>query len=268
MAFGWLRTAAAHKACEYIEAMRFAPRLAVQTLQALQRLARAGAALPSQCAICHAWPARPVCEACVQRFAQPQPRCRSCALPLPDAATAAARCGACLLSPPPLDACFAAVDYAYPWSGCIAAFKFRDQVGWARTLADLMRHSPWTEPTLEQSDTVLPMPLSAQRLRERGYNQALELARCLAPQKLDAQLLLRMRDTPPQRDLSRAERQRNVRGAFVLDPLRVAKVRGKRLVLVDDVMTSGASLFAAALALRQGGAATVSALVLARTPVD
>lgn len=251
--------------------MPFVPKLAVQTLQALKawpRLARAGGALPSQCAICRAWPARPVCEACVQRFAQPQPRCRTCALPFPDTRPGAARCGACLRHPPPLDACFAAVDYAYPWSGCIAAFKFREQVGWAHALADLMRHSPWTEPTLEAADIVLPMPLSAQRLRERGYNQALELARCLAPQKFDAGLLLRVRDTPPQRDLSRAERLRNVRGAFVLDPLRAAEARGKHLVLIDDVMTSGASLFAAALALRQGGAATVSALVLARTAAD
>ncbi|APW39798.1 phosphoribosyltransferase [Rhodoferax koreense] len=248
--------------------MQFAPRLAVQTLHALRRLARTGAAWPSQCAICRAWPARPVCEACVQRFGQPRPRCRTCALALPAASTGAAQCGSCLRHPPPLDACFAAVDYAYPWSGCIAAFKFRDEVGWAHALADLMRHSPWTEPTLEVADLVLPMPLSSGRLRERGYNQALELSRCLAPHKLDAHLLLRVRDTPPQRDLSRAERQRNVRGAFVLDPLRASVARGKRVVLVDDVMTSGASLFAAALAVREGGAASVSALVLARTPAD
>ncbi len=228
-------------------------------------LARANAALPSQCAICRAWPTRPVCEACVQRFAQPLPRCRTCALPLP---AGVAQCGACIRHPPPLDACFAAVDYAYPWSGCIARFKFRQQVGWADTLAELMRHSPWTEPTLERCDLVLPMPLSTERLRERGYNQALELARRLAPHKVDAHLLLRVRDTPPQRDLNRVQRQRNVRGAFLLEPLRSEALRHKHVVLVDDVMTSGASLFAAALAVRQGGAAGVSALVLARTPED
>jgi len=228
-------------------------------------LARASAAVPSQCAICRAWPARPVCEACVQRFAQPVPRCRTCALPLP---AGVAQCGACIRHPPPLDACFAAVDYAYPWSDGIAQFKFRQQVGWATALAELMRHSPWTEPTLERCDLVLPMPLSAERLRERGYNQALELARRLARHKVDAHLLLRVRDTPPQRKLSRTARQRNVRGAFLLDPLRAGEVRQKHVVLVDDVMTSGASLFAAAQAVRQGGAASVSALVLARTPED
>jgi len=77
-----------------------------------------------------------------------------------------------------------------------------------------------------------------------------------------------VRDTPPQRKLSRTARQRNVRGAFLLDPLRAGEVRQKHVVLVDDVMTSGASLFAAAQAVRQGGAASVSALVLARTPED
>jgi ComF family protein len=228
-------------------------------------LGRAGAALPSQCAICRAWPARPVCEGCVQRFAQPVHRCRTCALPL---AAGQVQCGGCLRRPPPLAGCFAAVDYAYPWSSCIARFKFREQVGWAHALADLMRHSPWTDPTLEQAALVLPMPLSAQRLRERGYNQAHELARRLAPDKVDAHLLLRVRDTPPQRNLSRAERQRNVRGAFLVDPLRTAALGGRAVVLVDDVMTSGASIFAAAEALRQAGAASVSALVLARTPAD
>ncbi|MDB5850929.1 MAG: phosphoribosyltransferase [Rhodoferax sp.] len=233
-----------------------------------ERLARFAAAVPSQCAICRAWPARPVCEACVQRFAQPQPRCRTCALPLSAATDTLTQCGACIRHPPPVDACFAAVDYAYPWSACIARFKFRQQVGWAHALADLMRHSPWTEPALERCDLVLPMPLARERLRERGYNQALELARRLAPDKVDARLLLRVRDTPPQRDLNRSQRQRNVRGAFLLDPLRAAELAGRRVVLVDDVMTSGASLFAAAAAVRQGGAAHITALVLARTPED
>jgi ComF family protein len=245
--------------------MWFPPKLA-SPLRDL--LARTGAAVPSQCAICRAWPARPVCEACVQRFAQPLPRCRTCALPLPAAADAPAQCGACIRFAPPLDACFAAVDYAYPWSACIARFKFRQQVGWAQALAELMRHSPWTEPALERADLVLPMPLARERLRERGYNQALELARRLAPDKVDAALLLRVRDTSPQRDLNRSQRQRNVRGAFLLDPLRAADVQGRRVVLVDDVMTSGASLFAAASAVRQSGAAHITALVLARTPDD
>jgi ComF family protein len=109
------------------------------------------------------------------------------------------------------------------------------------------------------------MPLSLQRLRERGYNQAQRLAQALDPAKVQDTLLLRVRDTPAQHALARSERLHNLDGAFMVDPLRVNAVRDHHLLLVDDVMTSGASLTAAALALRQAGAATVSAVVLART---
>lgn len=219
-------------------------------------------ALPSQCAVCRTWPARPVCDACVARFAPPMVRCRTCALPLPDGA---AQCGDCLRHPPPLDACLAACAYAWPWPDCIAQFKFQGDTGWAGPLATLLRSAPWVEPALEQCDLVLPMPLARRRLRERGFNQALELARRLAPDKTDAALLLRARETPAQRGLSRADRLRNLRGAFALAPLRAARVHGRRIVLVDDVMTSGASLFAAAGVLRDAGAAHITAIVLART---
>lgn len=221
--------------------------------------------VPARCAICHAWPSRVVCNACVTRFAQPVPRCTTCALPVPEGVT---RCGACLREPPPLDACLAAVNYAWPWSDCVTRFKFGNQPGWAAELATVMRSAPWVEPALEQADRVLPMPLARERLAERGYNQALLLARHLAPRKTDATLLLRTRHTPAQSELTRAERLRNVRGAFAVEPLRAHELRGRRVVLVDDVMTTGASLHAAAQALRQAGVAHVTALVFARTPSD
>jgi ComF family protein len=220
------------------------------------------AALPSQCAVCRAWPAQPVCEACVGRFAQPQARCRRCALPI---APGVVECGRCLAQPLILDACHAAVAYEYPWSALIAQYKFNGQAGWARTFATLMRSTPWVEPALEQADLVLPMPLSAQRLAERGFNQALLLARALAPRKTDPALLHRVRHTAAQTALDRKHRLANVEGAFAVDPPRAGELPGKRVVLVDDVMTSGASLFSAAGALRQAGAASVTALVLART---
>ncbi|MFT3719361.1 phosphoribosyltransferase family protein [Pseudorhodoferax sp.] len=226
-------------------------------------LALALARLPSQCAVCRSWQAAPLCAACVARFARPQPRCDTCALPLAGGAT---RCGACLHRPPPLDACHCAVDYAYPWTQCIGEFKFRQMPGWAEALAGLLRAAPGVADALARADLVLPMPLSAGRLRQRGYNQALELARRLAPNKTDARLLLRVRETAPQMALDAAARRRNVRGAFALDPPRAGQVRGRRIVLVDDVMTSGASLHAAAGVLRSGGAAEVCAVVLARTP--
>ncbi len=174
------------------------------------------------------------------------------------------RCGACIRHPPPLDACVAAVPYAYPWSGLIVRFKFHGQPGHADTLANILRHAPWVEPALDHAHHVLAMPLSTQRLRTRGFNQALELARRLAPDKTDPTLLLRIRDTAIQSTLSRPERLRNVRHAFAIEPHRVDELAGKRIVLVDDVMTSGASLFAAAAVLRQAGASHVTGMVLAR----
>ena len=229
-----------------------------------QLIKRVAAATPGQCEVCRAWPAQPVCEACVARFAQPRPRCSRCALPIPVRA-GVAECGQCLLRPPPLDACHAAVSYSFPWSALITRYKFHGQPGWADTFAILMRSAPWVEPALDQACLVLPMPLSAQRLAERGFNQALELARRLAPAKTEAALLLRVRDTPPQTALDRKDRLLNVKNAFALEPLRAGCVQGRSIVLVDDVMTSGASLFSAADVLLCGGAARVTALTLART---
>jgi len=226
---------------------------------------RASRHLPARCTVCHAWPSQVVCNACVARFAQPVPRCATCALPVP---AGVQQCGTCLKEPPPLDACLAAVAYDWPWADCVTQFKFGAQPGWAGALATVMRSTPWVEPALEQADLVLPMPLARERLAERGYNQALLLARHLAPDKTDATLLLRTRHTAAQSELTRAERLRNVQGAFAVEPLRAHELRGRRVVLADDVMTTGASLKAAALALRQAGAAHITALVFARTAAE
>ncbi len=223
---------------------------------------RIAAAMPSQCAVCHAWPSQTICEACIVRFAQPRPRCRTCALPLPPGVP---QCGACIKSAPPLDACLAAVPYEFPWSGLITGYKFNSRPGLSAAFALLLRSTPWVEPALERADLLLPMPLSRQRLLERGFNQSLELARQLAPAKTDPALLLRLRHTPPQSALKRQDRLRNVRDAFAVDPLRAASLRDRRVILVDDVMTSGASLFCAAAALRAAGAAHITGLVIART---
>ena len=219
-------------------------------------------ALPSQCTVCHAWPTQPVCEACVTRFAQPQPRCKTCALVVP---AGVRQCGACLKTPPPLDACLAAVSYAFPWSDLIVGYKFNNQPGRASTFALLLRSTPWVEPALETADLVVPIPLSRERLQSRGFNQALVLARQLAPDKTEHRLLLRIKDTPAQSTLHRTERLASVKDAFAVEPLRCQQLKGARVVLVDDVMTSGASLFAAAQVLRAAGAAHITGMVIART---
>ncbi len=216
---------------------------------------------PSVCHICHAWPSAPFCDACVQRFAQPVQRCLRCAQALEGSA-----CSGCLKTPPSLDACLCAVDYAYPWVNAITRFKFHADPGLGRHLAHLMRHTPWVEPALEAADLLVPMPLSGVRLRERGFNQALELARHLCPEKTQAHTLMRREQSVQQVGKSRNERLTNVHGSFWVHPDHVQAVRGRHVVVVDDVMTTGASLFEAARALKVAGAAHITGLVFARTP--
>jgi ComF family protein len=218
--------------------------------------------IPSRCAVCHLWPAQPVCEDCVAEFAQPVPRCNRCALPV---LAGMHQCGECITLPPAFDRCVAAVNYQYPWSLLVVDFKFSGQAAWARSLAGLLRSAPWAEPALEQADMVIPMPLAPARLQERGFNQSLLLAHSLGYDKVRNDLLLRVLDTRAQSALPRKERLANVQNAFAIDPLRHTQLQGQRIVLLDDVMTTGASLGAAAGVLRRAGASHITAMVFART---
>lgn len=181
---------------------------------------------------------------------------------------APALCPACALAGPDrcaLDACITALPYAYPWDSLIQRLKFQAEPGLASVLAPLMLQTPGAQALLAGADRLLPLPLGPRRLAQRGYNQAHELARRLDARRADPHTLLRTRDTPPQSGLGRAERLANVEGAFAVEPARARDLLGRRVILVDDVMTTGASLQAAAAALRQAGVRAVGALVLART---
>lgn len=237
------------------------------------------ACVPSQCAVCRRWPSTPVCGDCFSRFAPPQLRCRTCALAMPERilppadANAPVQCARCLREPLGLDACFAALPYAFPWSDLVGRYKFGSETGWVRFMARTLLELPGTGDllgSLRAEDFLLPVPLSAERLGWRGFNQAWLLAKELQRQSgcracANANYLLRIRHTRPQSELKRSERLANLQGAFAVDPLRAAGLQGREVVLVDDVMTSGASLLTAAQVLRQAGVQRVSAIVLART---
>lgn len=243
-------------------------------------------ALVSQCAVCLSWPAAEVCTACVARFSSLSSRCTGCALDLPprlyaspdSSATGTGtgssdRCASCVRHPPPVDATLTAVAYAYPWSDLVTRYKFGDRPGWAPFFASLLLQAPGVRAAFEAlqvGDLIIPLPLSTERLQSRGFNQAWELSRVLARlsasrARPDAHLLLRIRHTRPQTELSRASRLTNLQGAFLVEPLRATLLAGRRVILVDDVMTSGASLFTAAQVLRLAGAAHITALAFART---
>ncbi|WP_092944351.1 ComF family protein [Roseateles sp. YR242] len=186
-----------------------------------------------------------------------------------NATTARPRCGKCLVHAPPLAHCVAALDYAFPWDHWLQALKFHARLEVLPLLGELLggalarAHLQW--PQLPPPDLVLPIPLSTERLRERGFNQSLEIARHLPTQRqyrLCAHTLVRVRHTGRQSDLPLVDRRGNLRAAFGV----VRPVQGLRVALVDDVMTSGATLFEAAATLHEAGALAVQAWVVARTP--
>jgi ComF family protein len=225
----------------------------------------APAGLPSQCEVCRSWADAALCAACLARFAAPRPRCGRCGLSLGVAAPA---CGACLREPPPFERTACVADYGFPWDRLVADFKFHGRAELAGVLAQQLTAAVRTAGA-PLPDTVVPVPMSARRLAERGYNQAWELARRVAGElalPASASLLLRAVDAAHQVELGRAERQRNLRNAFMVDGLQRTALQGRRVALVDDVMTTGATAHAAADALLRAGAAAVDVWVLARTP--
>lgn len=221
--------------------------------------------LPTQCAVCRGWALTRVCADCRRQYTTRQPRCAVCAAVGPDGVAA---CGACLRSPPPFARTIAAVDYAFPWSGLITAFKFHQTLDLAAALAELLARAVQTSdaarPTL-----LLPVPLSAERLAERGANQAWELTRRIGRRLgIEARpgVLRRLVNTPHLANLPREQRTATIRGAFCLAPEQARSVRDRCVALVDDVMTSGATAAEASRVLRAGGASEVQVWVLARTP--
>ena len=231
----------------------------------MTRLLAATQRLPSLCAVCHGWGLQRVCAACVERFARPEPRCERCALKVPAGIQV---CGACLTDPPPFARTLAAVDYDYPWDGLVTHFKFHGALALAPALTQRLL-AAFERGDLPAPTLLLPVPLSTERLRERGYNQAWELARRLARAlrcDADARLLLRVKDTPHQLAFPPEQRAGNVRAAFAVEPRRLAELRGRSVTLVDDVMTTGATAGEIARVLLQAGASEVAVWVVARTP--
>jgi ComF family protein len=223
--------------------------------------------LPSLCAVCRSWGEQAVCAACHGRYARLVPRCGRCALQVPEGV---AVCGRCLQHPPAFDAACTGLDYAHPWSTLIARFKFRAGLELVDALV-----APLQKTLLHEErrwpDLLLPIPLSEERLRERGYNQAWQAARRLSrllELRCDATLLLRIKHSRHQLDLPPDERAANVRDAFAVEPLRRSELKGLHVAVIDDVMTTGATCAEAARVLKRAGAGRVEAWSLARTPRD
>ena len=181
-------------------------------------------------------------------------------MPLPSAASTV--CAACLESSPPQDCTWAAFRYEPPVMQQVVALKFRADFQPARTLGALMAERLAARPA-PLPDLLIPVPLHPSRLQRRGYNQALEVARELAARlslPWRADLARRVRVTREQTDLTAAERRSNVRGVFAAD----RRVRGRHVALLDDVITTGATIAELAHVMRKAGAARVEAWAVAR----
>ena len=214
---------------------------------------------PQDCFVCGgASGGEAVCPACLAELPrQPELACPVCALPTPGGAV----CGHCLNAPPAFDATRALFSYAFPVDRMVQALKYHHRLALARFFADGLQRMPASGGV----DLLLPMPLHVQRLRRRGFNQAVEIARPLARAwdlPLELAAVRRERDVPAQAGLARAARIANLRGAFRCE----RPLAGLHVLVVDDVMTTGASLNELARTLKRQGAARVENLVLARTP--
>lgn len=194
--------------------------------------------------------------------------CRVCAYPLAASDLIGADnavCGQCLSEPPPFSFSHSALQYQAPVDHWVVALKFRQQLVYAQLLADLFLQTLSKQGRNEgKPELIIPMPLHAQRLRERGYNQALEIAKPLAKKlriPLAPHACQRIVATAPQASMSASERKENVKQAFRVSP----DLKAKHVVIVDDVVTTGSTVAELSRALRQAGVERVEVWCCART---
>lgn len=195
------------------------------------------------------------CQADLPRIAHPCPRCGEAL-----ATTTGLPCGRCLKHPPPFDELVAALAWETPVPGFVGALKFRERLPAARLLGHLLAAAVADRP---RPDLLIPVPLHGRRLRRRGFNQAMEIARFTA-RCLDLPLLptalRRNRPTPPQQHLDARQRRRNLRGAFEL----ARPLPARHVAIVDDVVTTGSTVGEIARLLKRAGAERVVVWTAAR----
>ena len=229
-------------------------------------------AFPPRCPSCRA-PVAGAHHFCADCFSKLRmisaPMCACCGIPFAVALPVDAHCPECLVEPPSFARARAVMVYDGISAPLITALKFNDQWAGLQHYAAMMAAAG--SALLQEAELIVPVPLNWRRFLSRKYNQAALLAYGLARQSGVAcvpHLLRRQRATVPQMRLARAERKVNVKGAFTVSPRGLRRVAGKHILLVDDVVTTGATVEACAQALLQAGAKQVDVIALARTVKD
>lgn len=215
----------------------------------------------SQCLICQRWPTPSVCPTCHPLYARLLPRCSLCAQSMQGH-------GPQCTERFSWSQASARVSYEAPFDGWVKRLKFAGEWTLAREMAQLMRESDDAQMLLEAADWVVPVPVSRERLRERGFSQAAWLARqwCGRDRRLQVHWLQKWQHTTAQARADRATRCQQLRGTMGLLPESLGRLRGARVLLVDDVMTTGATLEVATQCLLAAGVKAVDVAVFARTP--
>jgi ComF family protein len=197
-----------------------------------------------------------LCEACLKNLPySPTTSCPQCGL-----CSNGLVCGSCLNSTPDFDATHAVFIYAFPIDAMMQGYKYGNMLHLSQTFGQLLAQKT----NLVSVDLIIPMPMHPARLNERGFNQALEIAKVITKthkEKLDFVSAIRHKLTPPQASLPFKERVKNIKGAFQMN----TDLAGKRVAIIDDVMTTGASLNELAKTLKKAGASHVECWVIART---
>jgi ComF family protein len=219
---------------------------------------------PTSCLLCGAAGEEDIdlCHDCAADLSRNEPACSVCAEPLP-AASGPRVCGACLRDPPPFASSFVPFRYTYPLDHLVQGLKFRSELACGRALGQLFavsllaRGAPLPE-------AIIPVPLALRRYRQRGYNQAIELAlsiRRVTGLAVRSEVAIRQRETAEQAGLDRKARRCNVTGAFAI----VTPLRERHIAILDDVVTTGSTARELAAVLRQAGAERIEVWAVART---
>lgn len=216
----------------------------------------------TNCLLCSAATTQDFCDACYHHL--PRLSEHHCSICLRSITSTNDRCGICIAEPPNFTRTIAALRYTFPVDALILALKYQTNLAIAPILAKLLHQHIQTA---SLPDVIIPMPLHPNRLKQRGFNQALEISRHIAKQYRIPLLIndcQRIKHTAPQTGLAWKLRQKNIRNAFTCK----IELTGKHVAVIDDVMTTGATLNELAKVIRQQGATEISNWVIARTPSD